>query len=114
MNQDSSTWASIAVGLLGIATVLLGATAIGAFEVATQFGIGRNHELNSVGRWFLEVMLYASVFMYLLAWGFALYAMYSGPRWRRQDTLGVAVCVFLQSLCIAGAALAIVHVSFRT
>ena len=53
-------------------------------------------------------MLYASVFMYLLAWGFALYAMYSGPRWRRQDTLGVAVCVFLQSLCIAGAALAIV------
>ena len=114
MDQDSSRWGSIAVGLLGIATVLLGATAVGAFEVATEFGIGRNHELNSFGRRFLEILLYASVFSYILAWGFALYAMYSGPCWRRQDTFWIAVCVFLQSLCIAGAALAIVHVSFST
>lgn len=114
MDQDSSSWASIAVGLLGIATVLLGATAVGGFEVATEFGIGGNRELNSVGRKVLELLLYGSVFSYLLAWGFALYAVFTGPRWRRQDTFGVAVFVFLQSLCVAAAALAIVSVSFRS
>ena len=114
MDQDSSRWGSIAVGLLGIATVLLGATAVGAFEVSTEFGIGRNHELNSVGRKVLEVLLYGSVFSYMSAWAFALAVMNRGPGWRKQNTFWIAVCVFLQSLCIAVAALAIVHVSFST
>ena len=36
VDQESSRWGSIAVGLLGIATVLAGATAVGGFEVATE------------------------------------------------------------------------------
>ena len=112
--DESSRWGSIVVGLLGIATVLVGATAVGGFEVATEFGVGRNHELDNFSRKFLEILLYLSVFFYLLAWGFALYVMYRGPRWRKQDTFCVAVCVFLQSMFIAVAALAIVHGSFRT
>ena len=114
MDQDSSRWGSIAVGLLGIATVLLGATAVGAFEVATEFGIGRNHELNGVARKVLEVLLYGSVVSYLSGWAFALHVMYRGPGWRKQNTFWIAFFVFLQSLFIAVAALAIVHVSFRT
>ena len=114
MDQESSRWGSIAVGLLGIATVLVGATAVGGFEVATEFGVGRNHELNSVSRKILEVLLYVSVVSYVLAWCFALHVMYRGHRWRKQDTFCMALCVFLQSLCIAGAALAIVRVSFGT
>ena len=114
VDQESSRWGSIAVGLLGIATVLVGATAVGGFEVATEFGMGRKHELDSVSRKILEVLLYGSVFSYLLAWVFALHVMYRGPHWKKQDAFCMALFVFLQSLCIAGAALAIVRVSFGT
>ena len=114
MEEESSRWGNIAVGILGIATALVGVTAVGAFEVATEFGIGRDHELSNISRKILEVLLYGSVFSYLLAWAFALHVMYRGPRWRKQDTFYMALFVFLQSLCISGAALAIIRVSFGT
>ena len=34
---ESSGWGFIAVGILGIATALVGATAVGGIEVATEF-----------------------------------------------------------------------------
>ena len=58
----------------------------------------------------MEILLYLSVFFYLLAWGFAFHVMYRGPGWRKQGTFGVAVCVLLQSMSIAISALTIVHI----
>ena len=113
VDQESSRWGSIAVGLLGIATVLVGATAVGGFEAATEFGVGQKYELNNFSRKFLEGLFYLSVFSYLLAWVSAFYVMYRGFRWRKQNTFSVALCVFFQSMCIAVAALTIVHVSFQ-
>ena len=112
MNPDSSGWGSIAIGLLGIATVLMGATAVGGFEVATQFGIGRAPELNSFTREFLKCLFYVSVLSYVVAWGFTFHVIRGGLRWAKVDTLGLAGCVFVQSLCIAVAAMTVIHVSF--
>ena len=113
MDQESSRWGSVAVGLMAIATAFLAATAAGAFQVAAEFGIGGSNELNAVGRKFLEVALSVSLFAYLVAWPFFFYVLFRGPRWRKQDTFGLAVCVFIQTFFVVLAAVAIVHVSFR-
>ena len=74
-------WESIAVGLISIATLLLGATAV--VEVAQEFGAGGRQELNDFSRNFLRLLFLLNAFSYLIAWGFAFYTIFGETRRKR-------------------------------
>ena len=104
-------WESIAVGLISIATLLLGATAV--VEVAQEFGAGGRQELNDFSRNFLRLLFLLNAFSYLIAWGFAFYTIFGETRRKRGYALGLAVCVFVQSMSIVFVAVTITIAAFR-
>ena len=106
-------WESLAVGLIAIATVLAGATAVGGLEVASEFGIGGKHDFNHFTRHFLKSLFILAALSYVVAWGFATSVIFGKPRWKKTTTLGLAFCVFLQSMSITVVALSITIAAFR-
>ncbi len=106
-------WELVAIGLLTMATVLAGGTALGGLEIALRLGPQGPYATGNPFRIVLLALFVASIGAHIFAWGFGLMALF-GESYRKKDNARYAgYAVLAQVVCASFMAWVVLLAAFR-